>query len=589
MRKTMILTAGLLLHGIAMMSWAAPARPGLMKYTQPDGTVVEVRLCGDEFFHYYETADGIVLQKAEDGFLKYAELTADNRITASRFKAYSPEMRSQSEVEFIRAYDDEAMRKAISVQYSRAKDAAMPGEIKTEFPTKGTVRGLVVLAQYQDVKFCDKTTREAFDKLINEKNYTGDLASGSVRDYFLDQSGGQLDLQFDVVGPVTLANNREYYGGDNEGTNVPKMIEEACVIADQEHNIDFSQYDSNGDGFVDFIYVVYAGHGEAQGGPSESVWPQSYTLEYLCWKSFDGMYLGRYSCSCELRGGEGEDLDGIGTFCHEFGHILGLPDIYDAAYSGFNGLGKWDVMDNGSYNNDSKTPPAYTAMERYTLGWIEPQVLDSQAEDLTLEAISETAQSYFIVAPHDNNEYYTLENRQLTGWDSALPAHGLIISHIHYDKSLWQQNKVNTHAAKYEHVELVGTDGKPEVINYKADPWPGPDNKTEFTDTTFPASVWHNGEGTGRPITNIREQDGVILFDFMQGSGIAADKADTFRAEGGRGILRFTNPAMTAVEVFSTSGTKVAEAAAQAEGEIHLTAGIYIVRSGEHTCKTIIY
>lgn len=584
MRISIIIVV-LFLHGITMMSWAVPARPGLIKYTQPNGTTIEVRLCGDEFFNYYETIDGIILKKDKNGFLKYAELTEDNQITASQLIANNPGMRSQSECDFIKAVNKKNLQQAINLQYSRAKQLIRPGEVTQSFPTKGDINGIVFLVEYQDVKFSRTDIKDIYDKLINEKDYKGELSSGSVKDYFLDQSDGLLNLNFDVIGPITLAHDMGYYGGENENDNASDMVEEACIISDQMYNIDFSKYDNNKDGFVDFIYIIYAGYGEAQGGPAESVWPHSYTMEYICWKTFDNMYLGKYACSSELSSYEGTNIDGIGTFCHEFGHILGLPDIYDVQYTGYYGMGNWDIMDSGSYNNNSKTPAGYTVMEKYTLGWTEPQIIETPIKDFRLQS----EEACFIVNPDDENEYYTLENRQLIGWDSALPANGLIISHIHYDKKLWDSNRVNTYSSKYEHVKLIAADGKSDAKSEKNDPWPGPDNKTEFTDTTFPASVWHNGEGTGRPITNIREQDGVILFDFMQGSGIAADKADTFCAKGGRGILRFTNPAMTAVEVFSTSGTKVAEAAAQAEGEIHLAAGIYIVRSGEHTCKTIIY
>lgn len=573
-------------------AWAAPAKPGLIKHRQPDGTVINIRLCGDEFFHYYETEDGILLHKDKDGCMRYAAVSHDNRITASKYAAQAQDKRTPEALEYIRGTNRTELKKIIKEEHLTRKTAAnrQPGSIQKSFPTTGEVKGLVILAEYQDVKFSGKATQQDFDRLMNEDHYSGELAFGSVKDYFKSQSDGKLDIHFDVVGPVTLSKDRAYYGSEANGREkVDEMAEEACILADNGYEIDFSEYDSNNDGFVDFIYIIYAGHGQAQGGPEESVWPQSSSLEYSCWKTFDGMYLGKYSCSCELRGADGNEIDGIGTFCHEFSHILGLPDIYDPVYSGFDGLGHWDVMDVGSYNDDSKTPAGYTAMDKYTLGWLEPTVLESHECGITLKPLSEANEAYFIVSEHDANEYYTLENRQNTGWDSALPGHGLIICHIHYDAGLWASNRVNTSSSKYEHVKLIAADGKIGTETEAGDAWPGTTGNSEFTDTSSPASVWHNGEKTGKPIRNITEHtDGTVSFDFISQAGLTdtyGAGTDEMRIMQDKDGMEIITPGKQAVSIYALSGTCIDTYENEYAHKVTLPKGVYIIKSRNTALK----
>lgn len=570
---------------------AAPALPVKHQLTQPDGTTLTVYLRGDEFMHYYETVDGLMLQKSLNGFYCYAELSKEGKVIASPLIAHDETLRSPDEITYIRGIRQESLRNVLiekmNLDKSIRQKAVSPGTIKQDFPTVGEVHGLVVLVQYQDIKLSEAATVEAYDRVMNEENYDGDIASGSVRDYFLNQSENRLKLHFDVVGPITLSQNRKYYGSAEEAgkERVDEMMAEAVKLAkEQNPDLDFSSYDLNEDGVVDFVYAIYAGYGEAQGGPEETVWPQSSTLEYKDWNLYDGLYLGRYSCSCELRGKTGSTLDGIGTFCHEFSHILGLPDIYDPRYSGCPGLNGWDVMDIGSYNNDSKTPAGYTAMDKYTLGWLKPELLDGP-QSVSLEALATSNKAYFLVSEKNPNEYFTFENRQNVGWDAALPGHGLLICHIQYDKGIWRSNTVNTDG--FEHVSLVVADKNKRESEGSSmkDVFPGSSKNTSFTDDSEPAMLWNSGAKVGKPITNIKEIDGVITFDFMKDTGIESFEAITdFRVYSEGQTIVISNDGLDEINIYSLSGELI-YTSKEANCRIPVDKGCYIVRIGTKSSK----
>lgn len=524
---------------VSLASWAMPAKPGKVVMTQPDGTKIETYIRGDECFHYYETLDGKVLMPSTDGTLMYAELDAAGSVVPGSVPAtpaVTGVMRGARVAKAAKAADVALLRTALAAQAQKARRSAnQPGSIKTKFPTTGTMRGIIILAQYQDVKFTAQSTLEKFQSMAMSDNYQGDNAPGSMREYFVTQSNGQFTPEFDVVGPVTLPHDRKWYGGPTSGNErIADMMVDAADLAMDQCGVDFSKYDANGDGYVDFLYVIYAGHGQAQGGPTESVWPQAMDLSYETWiPDYNGVYLGRIACSCELKGGSGETLDGIGTFCHEFSHILGLPDIYDVDYTSFYGMNHYDIMDRGGYNNDGCTPAGYTAMDKYTVGWLQPTVLEQSETGLQLGDLTETNKAYFLVSQQDRNEYYTLENRQPTKWDAALPGHGLLVSHVSYSQALWNQNRVNTAKAGFEHVQLVAADNKwtdnqndPNEDGYDPtaeanDVFPGVEGKyTALNDATKPALTWRTGENNqGQGFANISvADDGTVTFDYNTGT-----------------------------------------------------------------------
>lgn len=584
MRKLTILSLLFLLLCGTSFIHAIPAKPGLRKYCQPDGTEITVRVKGDESFHFYETADGLLLKAADNGALHYAVLDQLGKAIPGKYIASDKENRTADENNYILGIKTHDLKEAFLKEnvLSATTRSNMPGAINISFPTVGKVKGIVILAEYQDVKFCsDYETLDVYKEMINAENYSGEYSTGSVRDYYVDQSGGKFIPEFDVVGPVTLPQNRKFYGTSTaQGENVSQMIIDACLLAHSEWGVDFSQYDMNNDGTVDFIYVIYAGHGEAQGGVAETVWPQSASLEYVYFKKLSGKYLGNYACSCELSGGSGTKLDGIGTFCHEYGHILGLPDLYDTTYSGFYGMGRWALMDVGSYNNGSRTPPALGAMERYTLGWLQPDVLDV-AGSHSLTSIEESNKAYFMVSDHDENEYFVMENRQPVKWDASLPGHGLLISQIHYKPAIWGSNRVNTTTAVYEHVRLIAADNSKELEDEDGDTFPGSTNNMSFTDFSLPAALWNNGERVKRPILQIKEgNDGVITFDYMLSTGIQSPAGTIASVEitvvGN--VLQIQNPSLHSISLYDLNGFQIESAKTDRVVEYSLPQGVYIVR-----------
>lgn len=583
MKKYIFLAVLFYCLGSLIIVNAIPAKPGMRIFCQPDGTMLTVNLRGDEFFHFYETEDGILLKADQNNALWYAVLDDKGNIVPGKYLAADASQRSAE----VNKYLDDIGQGEIKKELFKTREekistrANMPGQINSTFPTTGNVRGIVILAEYQDIKFCEQyETLEVYKDLINAENYGGEYSTGSVRDFYVDQSSGVFIPEFDVIGPVTLPQNRSFYGSTNNGSeNVPQMIIDACLLADQEWGVDFSQYDMDNDGFVDFIYVIYAGHGEAQGGPPECVWPQSWTLEYIYFKKLDGKYLGKYACSCELSGGAGTVLDGIGTFCHEYGHILGLPDIYDTAYSGYFGMGHWDTMDVGAYNNNSRTPPAFSAMERYSLGWMEPNLLDEPGSR-GLESLEISNTAFFMVSDHDENEYFVFENRQPVKWDMHLPAHGMLISQVHYDRTIWSQNRVNTAAGGYEHVKLIAADNAKTYDDEAGDVFPGTSNNTSFTDTSTPSSLWNNGSKVNRPVFHIKVgAGGVIIFDYIQATGIESVKSDEALVEitVTNRVLQIQNSGLQRISLFSVNGQQITPVRNDELIEFVLNPGIYIV------------
>ena len=551
------------------MALAVPAKPGLMKLEQPDGTVVEATITGDEKFHYYETAEGEILLRDSCGVLRPAVISPSGELVACG--------------EITGKATPQSLRMAISEAVAHKADSEIariaPNVIKPKFPTTGTVTGLILLVEYQDVKLTPQATKEHYDRICNESGYSSEATYGSVIDYFTSQSAGRFTPEFDVFGPLTLPRERAYYGmGDNGLVN---QFRDACLVAD-EMGLDFSKYDLNEDGFVDFLFIIFAGHGEAQGGPYESVWPAMMDLSSYVFDYFDGLNLGVAACSCELKGASGTDLDGVGTICHEFSHILGLADIYDTSKQGGHGMCHYDIMDIGTYNDNQVTPSGYTAMDKYTLGWLEPTVLESSAKDVTLRPFDQTHDAAFIVNPDNPDEYYTLENRQQQGWDKGIPGHGLVVTYCHYDKKLWNRNTVNAVAAGYEHVRIVAADNvwMNSMYDESGDPFPGICGKTDLSATTVPGAAWRSS-GTSVPvewtISNIRESDdGTITFDFGNLASVENVCDDRI------------NVAVEGDSILAPEGSRIYDISGRAVGDRMLPSGIYIVMTPFGTVKVRI-
>lgn len=497
---------------MGLAAWAVPAKPGLITYQLPDGGVVTVTLHGDEHSHYYLSQDGYVLTPDAEGNLLYAT----TNIAARDGRTFSAEERATLDAlnrdELLAmASQAAAMRRAVA---DRRRV-----ELITSYPTIGSPKVLILLIQFADQKFMTANPQQAINSLINQPDYSHNGATGSAADYFSAQSSGLFTPEFEVMGPVTVPNNEAYYGaqeGQMYDCRAWEMITDGCKQLDAEHpEMDWSEFDNDNDGFVDIVFVFYAGRGQNEGAASWTIWPHAanvYTY-YNINLEFDGVKIGNYACTNEIRGVNGSDLTGIGTFCHEYSHILGLPDLYPTNGSGAFTPGYFEVMDRGSYNNNSNTPPNYSAYDRASVGWLKYREL-SGPENVTLNNIS-TNEALKIPTIKDT-EYFILENRQQQGWDASIPGHGMLIWHIDYDEKKWNDNQVNN-TVNHQNVDIVEADGVPSSTSQAGDPFPGTSNVQSFTRNSTPAmTTWH-GVDPDMPLTDIREVDGIITFKVKSG------------------------------------------------------------------------
>lgn len=529
--KRIFIFAMLAATSIAML--AVPAKRSKRTLTLSDGTKIEAMLIGDEHGHWFIDNNGKALQ-VKNGIARYLSVfELDNLRASQNERAQKSNARRIARMESHRTLARPGMRKVF-------------GEPTT---IKGQKKGLVILVNFSDVKFNASHTQAVFNDRFNKVGYNETGCVGSVHDYFYDQSYGQFDLTFDVVGPVTLSKQHSYYGSNDSSGNDEhpgEMVIEAVNLADSYVN--FADYDWDDDGEVDQVFCIYAGQGEATSDDDNVIWPHEYDLTSCAYygdgsgpQTLDGVKIDTYAVSCELA--DASTIDGIGTACHEFSHCLGYADLYDTDYSGGQGMMYWDLMDGGSYNgpNDQGEVPApYTSFERWWAGWMELTELASPCKISGMKPLTSEPEAYVIYNQNHRNEYYLLENHQAEKWDSYTGGHGMMILHVDYDKSVWQKNAPNDVPSR-QRMTFIPADnsygtkrswssGGTTMYQWSAtfeqiagDPWPGTSNKTSFTDTTTPAATLYNANTDGRkfmgkPIENIAEgSDGLISFIFDGG------------------------------------------------------------------------
>lgn len=412
--------------------------------------------------------------------------------------------------------------------------------IMNKFPTTGEIRGVVLLVAYKDIKFglSDDSIRTLLQNRYNADNYTEEIEyrgysvvdqdsmairasiPGSARDYFREQSGGAFTPHFDVIGPITLDKNRKSYGDNRNGSDKDTggMIKEACQKAYDLELTDFTDYDNDNDGVVDFVYVVYAGSDEAQTGIEECIWAKASTISL---KLGNDMKISRYACSGELY----VDLEGltagIGTFVHEFSHILGLPDFYNTVNTDSEQLSMdvWSVMDYGLYNRGGFVPCAYTAFERYSLGWLPMNTIEGPAT-LSLGTTAEENTGYRIVVADDTTSFYLVETIRKEGWNRYAYAEGLLISQVTYDAKAWKGNKVNATGGAYRHCIVPASNcwSINEAVGYNPTLHLFGTRNHDFTIISNPPSVTQFGARMNKPLTNISysKETGKTSLDFCK-------------------------------------------------------------------------
>ncbi len=542
--KKFILAAAMAAVAPALL--AVPAKRDVVRTVeQPDGTTVQVTVVGDEFAHVYRTLDNLPLMLNQQGFYCYAVTDERGVVLASDVPARDISLRSASDRAFISSINAEAVGQRLLEQKlqrspMRAAENTSVGKglYHSDYPTLGSPKSLVILAEFSDVKFSVDNPADFYDRYFHGEDFNDYNIPGSIDEYFRLSSNGMFTPQFDVYGPVTLPNNQKYYGANDysgSDSRAHECVYDACMGLDSE--INFADYDTDGDGVVDNIYVIYAGQGESDYGPAYSIWPHSWNIEYgLGYRpKLDNVELSRYGVSNEWAF---DAPAGPGTYVHEFGHVIGLADHYDIYYGTPNvqGLtpGYWDIMDLGSYCEDGICPPLYTVFERNALKWIDPIIIDGPMSVELRDVVNSNDGA--VILTNNENEFYTLENRQQTSWDRAIPGHGLIIYHICYDESLWSANTVNTTKSNLG-VQLVSASTKYSASVESVWPtqsFPGTMNVTSFTDDTNPSMKTRAGDPLNLPITNITESNGLIFFDVCGGNlSLSAPKLNSSNVNAG--------------------------------------------------------
>lgn len=508
-------------------SRSVPAKRGVWRtITLSNGLTIKARLCGDEHAHWWQAEDGSCFDVDSLG----------------KGKAVVPQ-ELMSKARSRMAARRQAARRA------NAKKASQ--RIATNGNTgkfQGQRHGLIILVNFADSKFNTSKfgpTQTLYSRIANEANYGENNFKGSISDYFKAQSGGQFLLDFDVAGPVTLPNGYSYYGqNDDDGYDKrPKeMVREACQAVDG--SVDFSKYDWDGDGEVEEVFVVYAGNGEHDTTNQPNlIWPHMDNLaNYKEQLTLDGVTINTYACASELNGDK--TLSGIGTFCHEFSHCMGFPDMYDTASDGNNfGMGSWDLMDYGSYNGDGYVPAGYSGYEKMVCGWTTPIELDKPMTVNGMERLADMGQTYIIYNKGNRNEYYILENRQQSGFDKYLPGSGLLIERVDYDKDIWEWNAVNTTNGGYYpegsstpsyndhqritifHANNIENDGNNATYPYAS--------LDSLTDSSQPAATVWNANADGTYLMHCRvygitqNADGTVAFSFGWADGNATGTNDS--------------------------------------------------------------
>ena len=543
MKKILIL---IILLGWKLTMFSIPAYKKVSKIKQSDGTFLNVILCGDEYSHFFMTTDSVPVFETSDGFC-YGSLNNDT-ITISEDLAHNYSERTNNEKKnienkntiknFFFKKHQEKQDNENSRRFNVSKHFRSLGVPKTFV---GSKKGLVILVNFANLSMSSTDAHDEFNELFNKEGYSKNGSVGSVHDYFYDQSYGKFDLTFDVIGPVTISRNYSYYGANSEITGSDKrayeMIIEACQLVDDK--VDFKDYDWDGDGEVDQVFVIYAGYGEHAGAPSNTIWPHESSLGNRS-ITLDGVKINTYACSSELNGNYGKTLSGIGTPCHEFSHCLGLPDLYDTDYSGAFGMSVWDVMDSGSYSGpelNCEIPYGYSAYERWFAGWLEPKELSSTQHIDALANLEEEPVAYIIYNQRNHNEYYILENHQPYKWYQYVRdnkgMHGLMITHVDYDFRAWAANAVNPNS-KHQRMSIIPADNSygTSESEYLGDLFPG-SNKIKWLTNSSHINTGgklfnENIDGSycmNRSIGNITENiDGTISFDMVANEDVPTPK-----------------------------------------------------------------
>ena len=566
MKKTVLILITLLCH---LASHASKGWPYPITVSQPDGTQLTIRINGDADFNWVSTLDGVVLKQVGNGYY-VANIDTNGMLSSSGTLAHDADKRSSAEQSLCKKQDVKAFLTVNTRPERLAATRGFGGKSSTSFfPHTGSPRAIVLLVQFANRPF-KVQPRKAFNQYLNSMadkhqdfGNAEDRNTGSVKKYFSDMSGGKFKPQFDLYGPITMPKNVAYYGeGSSSMERYRELVYDACTMMDD--SLDFSMYDADKDGNVDLVYIIYAGYGESVSSIDSTLWPKAFVCGTDIKK--DGKYVRLAGISNELNGRpdgnynskSGLLINGVGLFCHEFSHCMGLPDFYPTvspqwttandkqdfdAYDN-QGMEEWDVMDNGIYLYNGYSPTAYTAWEREKMGWLTIETLTKEGK-VELKSIDEGGKAYRIKNDKNTsgNEYYIVENIQAKGWNKKLPASGMMVSHVEYEPRAFSvfhggDNSVNN-IKKHPRMTIVPADGYlpssyrkvPNSSNLTApymkkqqydeqlagDLYPGKSNVNRLTDAQNMVNYapWTGGM-LNKPIYNIALKNGIVTFDFLK-------------------------------------------------------------------------
>ncbi len=535
---------------------------------QPDGSTLTVIGHGDEDFHWTTTTDGVIVVRNGNCFF-VADIDDDGKLKPSRLLAHNSGERNLQEEDAIARQDRERFNQIAekTMTFHRSvRQASIANNAKRPYtPHTGNVRGIIILAEFADTTFTLPNPKKSFEYYFNGDHADAtDFANGeksnigSVHKYFNDISFGNLSLTFDVYGPIKVSGKTSYYA-----TRRDSLVQEACMIADDI--IDFSNpaYDSNGDGIVDFVSIVFAGYSSSYTGNSDLwIWPAANGTNI---GKFDGAQVFRWLVSNELNGFPGAfsvepycRINGIGLFCHEFSHCMGLPDIYprnEKARINNQEMEFWDLMDGGEYLQNGYAPPPYTAWERETMGWMTVDTLTTDQKGIELKTVDSGGKAFRFMNPNDNTkrEYMMIENIQNEGWNYFQKGHGLLVYHVNYASDIVNASDYPNNVKGEPRMAVVPADslllssyyvGIPSIINpetgtyytskdyynhHAGDPFPGSHNVTSLKyDMGLPNYKWYNGDTeVKQALMNITEDtaSGIITFDFITDITNGIDRA----------------------------------------------------------------
>lgn len=561
MKKALLFTALILIATI--QTWASNAFPFPISFQQKDGTSITVRMHGNANNHYMCTLDGMLVVRKSDG-IYVATINENNELVATNVLAHNVGMRSNEEISLAKSQNINVFLQESKKKAASAKALVVDRQNSRLFPHNGTPRVLVLLTDFTDTKFSVGDPVKNFDQYLNAKGhgpgtmkkyenekgktFNEDCLYTSVAGFFKEMSHGKFEPIFDVCDNIIhLDHPVSYYGegGGTSGDHMNLFVPDVCKYASEKLNVDFSKYDSDNDGYCELIYIIYAGMGENMGGPDETIWAKSSISNT---GPYGGKYIYRFGVSSEL-GANLESINGIGPFCHEFSHTMGVPDFYytytDDAIDN-QGMEVWSIMDYGMYlftrtgttRVFGSLPVPYTAWERADMGWMELTPVTKDGHYTLYSLFDERGSALKITNPKNPDEYFVLENRQSKEWESGLLGHGLMVTHINYDATAFfiSNNSVNN-VEKHPRMAVVPADGNiGSSYGYDSfsdmakaarnDLFPGTDNVTELSrESNLPNFDWFTSKvGEGISVTsktypnylriyNIKEEDGKIEFD----------------------------------------------------------------------------